>query len=190
MAIIGNFHETKEMKEVIVYYDLPQTSHSNLELCRPLSCLWQFIIKLTKFGFSGCDIQCLCWLSWSWTWWKYWSFFFLHASFSFCWRCRESIPNFLWQEKIYYRDVQEVSLLNLVWASLGEQVAMWEHASPNPAMHVQWAHIITVPLFSAATHGISGVDKNACECLTLPVTTNKCTTVFNTAGGHIAHPAS
>ena len=34
--------------------------------------------------------------------------------------------------------------------------ALWEQASPKPAMHVQWAQII-VPPSSAATHGLTGV---------------------------------
>ena len=40
--------------------------------------------------------------------------------------------------------------------------------SPNPAMHVQWAHKI-VPSDLIATYTISAVADKLCECLTLAV---------------------
>ena len=46
------------------------------------------------------------------------------------------------------------------------KAAMLEHASPRPAIHVQWEQII-VPHLSAAIQGLSGVADTDCECLTL-----------------------
>ena len=55
------------------------------------------------------------------------------------------------------REVHEVFFCIFVFASrTNSNAAIWEQASPKPAMHVQWAQII-VPPFSAATHCLTGV---------------------------------
>lgn len=46
--------------------------------------------------------------------------------------------------------------------------AMWEHACPIPATHVQWAHT-TAPPVSMATQGFRWSAETDCECLTLPI---------------------
>ena len=62
-------------------------------------------------------------------------------------------------------------LIIFVWASAAnDNAAIWEHASPMPAMQVQLAQMI-VPCLSAATHGLSGIAETACECLTRTVKT-------------------
>jgi len=45
---------------------------------------------------------------------------------------------------------------------------MSEHASPAPAMQVQWAHS-TVPFALTATLSFNGEDEKLCECLTVAV---------------------
>jgi len=46
--------------------------------------------------------------------------------------------------------------------------AIWEHASPAPAMQLQWTHDI-VPFALIAIHTLSGGDDKLCECLTVAV---------------------
>ena len=66
-------------------------------------------------------------------------------------------------------EVHDMFFICLVYASVeNNKAAMWEHASPKPAIHVQWAEIM-VPPFSAATHGFNGVPVTAWECLTVAV---------------------
>ena len=63
-------------------------------------------------------------------------------------------------------------LIRVLASAANMRAEIWEHASPNPAMHVQCAHRI-LPLFSAAIQGCSGVAVSLWECLTVAMSNEK-----------------
>jgi len=65
-------------------------------------------------------------------------------------------------------DVQDVSLRRLCASAAKSKAAMCEHTPPNPAIHVQWEHMI-VPHLSAATQDFNGGAVTDCERLTFAV---------------------
>ena len=69
-------------------------------------------------------------------------------------------------------DVQDKDFLASTLASRVKRIAaMWEQASPRPAMQSQCPHI-TVPLFPTPIHAFAGGTDSLCECLTFAVTKN------------------
>ena len=69
-------------------------------------------------------------------------------------------------------DVHEVSAsMRLRESTAKRRAATWEHASPRPAMQVQWAQMIA-PSSCAPTHGHNGGAEYDCECFTLALTRN------------------
>ena len=66
-------------------------------------------------------------------------------------------------------DVEECCSFPRVFVSAANNTeAMCEHASPDPAMQVQWVHSIA-PFALIAIHSFSGGDDKLCECLTVAV---------------------
>ena len=61
------------------------------------------------------------------------------------------------------REVQDMLSFSLVLISRVKRAAeMWQHASPRPAMQLQWAQI-TSPVSSTATQGLKGAPDNLWE---------------------------
>ena len=56
--------------------------------------------------------------------------------------------------------MQDILFLACMFASSAKRTAaIWLHASPRPAMQLQWAHN-TDPIVSTATQGLRGVADN------------------------------